>query len=204
MITTFENHGLKVVEKIIQTSFATFLQNYCLIYERVHNPIGDQWVPHAAAVYGDPIMENLFSSLGCTVERFTRRQLLPTYAYFRVYHHGDLLPKHTDRNACEISLSVNLGSGNAAPWPLFIESKTGVVPVLLQPGDGVIYKGCDCAHWREPLDGESTCQVFFHFVDANGSNAHWVFDKRSNLNLEVPNSHKQILMLLKNHARHCY
>ena len=56
--------------------------------------------------------------------------------------------------------------------------------VCLSPGDGVIYKGCERPHWRDPLESKHTGnyfirklgenddtfyhQVFFHYVLADG------------------------------------
>ena len=49
--------------------------------------------------------------------------------------------------------------------------------VSLNPGDGLIYRGCDCYHWREPFDGNHLAQVFLHYVDQNGPNTEWKYDK---------------------------
>ena len=44
--------------------------------------------------------------------------------------------------------------------------------INLKPGDGVIYKGHDIEHWREPYEGDYHMQVFLHYVDANGKFAN--------------------------------
>ncbi|MGA7235113.1 MAG: hypothetical protein WBY44_05520, partial [Bryobacteraceae bacterium] len=41
--------------------------------------------------------------------------------------------------------------------------------------------GCDCYHWREPFAGNHLAQVFLHYVDQNGPNTEWKYDKRSRL-----------------------
>jgi hypothetical protein len=53
--------------------------------------------------------------------------------------------------------------------------------VSLNPGDGLIYRGCDCYHWREPFAGDHLAQVFLHYVDQNGPNTEWKYDKRPRL-----------------------
>jgi hypothetical protein len=53
--------------------------------------------------------------------------------------------------------------------------------IELNPGDLVIYQGCDVPHWRTPLtypDNIWQVQGFFHYVDANGPYVDWKFDQR--------------------------
>src|SRR6516164_9305935 len=38
-------------------------------------------------------------------------------SYLRLYKRGDVLKRHRDRTACEISLSLNIGQRTAEPWP---------------------------------------------------------------------------------------
>ena len=78
------------------------------------------------------------------------------------------------------------------------EQKTGVlVPgeersVICQPGDGVIYKGCERPHWRNsmpfpkqrkrdillrrPQKEYYYHQIFFHYVLQDGIRAHFAHD----------------------------
>ena len=71
------------------------------------------------------------------------------------------------------------------------------VGVALEPGDGLIYKGCERPHWREPMISEQKIekkwwwntvedeppieeyyhQIFFHYVLADGQRAHCAWDK---------------------------
>ncbi|TMQ17938.1 MAG: hypothetical protein E6J90_17605 [Deltaproteobacteria bacterium] len=139
---------------------------------------GDAQVPDAPVAYGDPHMEMLLERARARVEQATGLRLWPTYSYFRVYRRGSLLKAHRDRPACEISMSLNLGMSADEPWPLWIAGPTGTASVPLNPGDGLVYRGCDCYHWREPFTGNYLAQVFLHYVDQDGPNAEWKFDKR--------------------------
>jgi hypothetical protein len=38
------------------------------------------------------------------------------------------------------------------PWPLWIEGPLGRAAVELGPGDALLYRGIECAHWREPFE----------------------------------------------------
>ena len=64
---------------------------------------------------------------------------------------------------------MNLGGDE---WPIYLEpsgeeGKEGV-KVLLNPGDMLIYRGCDLEHWRDPFAGDNCGQVFLHYNDLNG------------------------------------
>ena len=146
----------------------------------------DGTAPGALSAAGDVFMDGLLIDLLPAAEKITQLQLFPTYSYFRVYHRGDVLAKHTDRPSCEISLSVCLGFQGEKPWPLMVEGAGGSSAVELNPGDGLLYKGIECPHWREPLNGDFTAQVFLHYVDQNGPYAEWKFDKRSELSFKRP------------------
>ena len=64
--------------------------------------------------------------------------------------------------------------------------------VDLEPGDGMVYKGCERPHWRDPMPGllETSIekakgnnafflyyhQIFFHYVLQDGIRAHHAWD----------------------------
>lgn len=112
------------------------------------------------------------------MSEFTGEQLFPTYSYARHYKHGASLAKHTDRDACEISISVHLGGD--ADWKLVFEKPNGEeVGLNLKPGQGAVYLGCKTKHWREGgYQGQEYGQVFLHYVRARGEKRWAYFDKR--------------------------
>lgn len=102
--------------------------------------------------------------------------VLPTYAYARIYKHGEVLKRHRDRDACEISWSLNLAQDT--DWPIYIQKPDGEeVGLNLQPGDAMMYLGCDADHWRNQFTGQNFAQVFIHYVRADGPRAYTFFDK---------------------------
>ena len=124
------------------------------------------------------------SNLQPMMERETNMSLVPSYGYMRIYEKGDELKPHKDRPACEISTTMNIGGDF---WPIFLrpdDYSNKSVKADLNPGDLLIYRGCDQLHWREPFKGNSATQVFLHYNDINGpygmSNK---FDKRPHLGL---------------------
>lgn len=99
------------------------------------------------------------------------RKLYNTYYYDRYYFPGQELKRHADRDACEISVTVHISTnleGEDANWPIWIKTpdtyvdkkKTQILipgenrSVVLQAGDGMVYKGCERPHWRDPMPGK--------------------------------------------------
>jgi hypothetical protein len=112
-------------------------------------------------------------------------KLLPTYAYARIYKNGAELTRHTDRPACEISVTVHLG-GDGTSWPLgFTKPDGSAVLKDLKPGEAVVYFGCISEHWREgAFTGQEYGQVFLHYTSASTKGAHDnIFDTRPHLGL---------------------
>jgi hypothetical protein len=83
------------------------------------------------------------------------------------------LKKHTDRESCEISVTVMIGS-DGTKWPIYMNG----TEINMEPGDAAIYLGCEVEHWREEFKGDWQAQTFLHYVDKNGVNKEWFKDKR--------------------------
>ena len=170
-----------------------------------HEPIESQ-VEGSLARYWYPKYRTVHTGIRLKLEEIIGRKLYNTYYYDRYYFPGQELTKHADRDACEISVSVHIGTnlkGEDAKWPFKIKTpdtytdkkKTEVlVPgeersLLLEPGDGLLYKGCERPHWRDPMPtpkkrlfGNSSKeyyyhQIFFHYVLADGQRAHCAWDR---------------------------
>ena len=136
----------------------------------------DSQVPDAPCSYNFPPLVRLLVERVPALGAVCGEPLLPTYAYARIYRHGSQLPPHTDRDACELSLTVQL-SGDV-PWAFWLRSfGMPAVQVQLAPGDALVYLGCQIEHWREPYDGQAYTQAFLHYVLANGRRAWAVFDR---------------------------
>lgn len=135
------------------------------------------------SIYGDSIFEGLLDSYKERIESYTGIELIPTYSFSSLYRNGDRLDHHTDRNACEISVTFCLGYSNDEPWPIYVGKGT---PILLVPGDIMIYRGIEIPHWRRPLNGDNHIQLFLHYNDKNGPyGEEYLFDKRHFLGLPL-------------------
>jgi hypothetical protein len=177
-----------------------------------HEPIEGQ-VYGSTSRYSYPPYKFIHSQIRMKIEKIIGKKLYNTYYYDRFYNPGQGLDKHADRAACEISVTLHISNNlSNSLWPIWIktpdtykdELRTDVIEkgedrsLILGPGDGMIYKGCERPHWREPLPKEYKekkwykwykeeeekedlyyHQVFFHYVLADGLRAHFAGDMSS-------------------------
>jgi len=182
MANVFQANGYHLAPSVIPVTVSDrlLLRALGLAGESKYAP-GDNQTSGVSFVYADPWMERLLEYLVPFVEASTGVSVYPTYSYLRVYRRGDVLDLHTDRPACEISLSLSLGHEPDEPWPLWIQSRTGPIDIRMHAGDGVLFKGTELPHWREEFTGNYAAQVLLHYVDQLGPNRIWRFDKRKGL-----------------------
>jgi hypothetical protein len=181
----FQNDGYVVIRPLVTEPLLGFLWRHLKavaprIGEGSHHRLVEQ------SLTADVVMEHLLQRLLPELEQAAGLKLYPTYSCCRLYEHGNILLRHSDRKACEISATVNLGQDPADPWPIWIEGRNGEAEVRLHPGDALVYRGIECDHWRLPYQGSLLGQVFLHYVDQDGPHAEWRFDKRDGLNLNPP------------------
>ena len=195
---SFKTKKYEVLKQAIPKSLANFIFNYLLIQrgavdylvkKNQTNPFNpfigtreDQQVPGCYSKYGDWAMEALLMQLLPLMIKKTGLKLIPTYTYMRMYENGNILRRHKDRPSCEISTTLHLGGDD---WPIFLypsgqefvidefkqihkPNAPKGIKVNLDPGDMLIYSGCDLEHWREPFEGEACAQVFLHYNNGNG------------------------------------
>ena len=122
----------------------------------------DDQVPGCHSYYGLHFINALLGVLCGRVARETGKNVLPSYSYCRNYRKNSALALHTDRPACEYSLTLNLSQSH--PWAIYM----GGNPVVLEKGDACLYKGCEIEHYREPFEGTEYIQAFLHYVDTDG------------------------------------
>jgi hypothetical protein len=144
--------------------------------------------------YAYPLFKDSFYDVKKKLETVIGKKLYPTYWFDRYYFDKSTLPAHTDRDSCEISVSIQLSSNLENPWSFGIEDGDGMPHLFkLNDGDGVVYKGCERLHWRSkfPVEydtdwkGKKTNrnglyhhQVFFHYVLQDGFRSHHAWDRQ--------------------------
>lgn len=161
------------------STVSRYLENKILRGEWKEMPGGPE-VTSRLAYYADPLIEVLLLASKEAVEAATGKTLIPTYSYTRVYQPGEELKPHIDRPSCEISVTVNVAT--KGPFsPIYTKYKDGAPQEhVLNPGDAVIYKGCEASHWRHPLKADQlNVQFMLHYVDKHGPNAEYARDKRA-------------------------
>ena len=175
----FARQGFVIVNRLAPEPLLAKARDHLLARAAAGTVItDDEQVPGTPSVYGGLVLDGVMEDLRPVIEHCTGLHLFPTYSYGRVYKKGDILPKHRDRPACEISISLNLSQDPDEPWPLHVQLGQHDVPVKLKPGDALLYRGTELTHWREPYAGQSLVQVFLHYVDQHGPYAEEKFDRR--------------------------
>lgn len=140
------------------------------------NFTGDRQSPNSYARYNYRHFVHLLCSKTKELSDVYQGKLLPTYSYARIYLDGGTLVPHTDRKACEVSITLCLQKSK--DWPLYIKNPNEItVSIELEPGDALMYRGCVAEHWRENYTGSKHTQVFLHYVDLEGPNMQHYFDR---------------------------
>ena len=145
---------------------------------------GDRQARNSHSVYNYKRALELLCELNSEVSNVIGEPVLPTYTYGRIYKNGSTLEKHTDRSACEISLTLHLDGDE--PWPIWVENVHGKSNcIYLEPGDAMLYLGCVAPHWRDEFEGEWYSQFFLHYVRSNGPCRECYFDKVKTKNEDI-------------------
>lgn len=129
------------------------------------------------------------------MEEATGVSLAPTYCYFRAYQQGARCRVHSDRAACEHSLTLTLGAASETVWPFTVgknrltdqevEERAAFenygddpfATIEMNAGDAVLYQGVRHRHARPtPNPNRWSAHLFLHWVDRNGPYKDHIFD----------------------------
>lgn len=180
--TGFQRDGFMVARNVVSRDVLDIAFRYYLSYVSVEGYYDVRELNCAFDRYADALGEAMMPLVQRRLEAETGLKLLPTYSFARIYTTASKLSKHVDRGACEISATMTVGFKNSlALWPICVEHKGVSVPVELDVGDALIYRGMELPHWREKLPSGLWCQIFFHFVDADGSMTDHRYDGRGRM-----------------------
>lgn len=180
------------VERFIDEEFANYLGNIALLSDnKKQTKIDEAQVSGSKVGYRNPAFDLLLTMLKPKVEQSYGKRLHPTYSFFRIYRNGHDLKKHQDRPSCEVSVTLNLLYNTDFLWPIYVDG----IPLGMKAGEGVIYKGCEQVHWRDPLvytgfeeeeDKELLhVQVFLHYIEAGGQfDPEFKYDGKEGLSYE--------------------
>lgn len=214
---TFKNDRYLDLKKVVPTDLCRVITKYALLKEEISfSPeLGEgAQVENAHSVYSDTLMETMMYFLLPHMEKNTGLSLCPTYTYYRVYRPGMALERHKDRPSCEISTTVCFGFNykyvdpnyrwgmyvDKSSWNVsdasggFVSAGNSGVLISQEPGDIIIYKGCEIEHWRDTFvagPGSYQVQAFFHYIDKNGPfYPEYSYDKRVGIGHRHDKMHK--------------
>ena len=175
-------HG-RLQQDLRLTESRAFVQECSLLTKSSIEVYSADYPPMAAFLWG--LTPRIAQVAGC--------ELMPSYAYFRVYQQGDLCKVHSDRPACEHSLSLMVELADDIAWPLCVEQRKldnpdqSVEPdfgghefhaLPMRSGDAVMYRGVEHRHGRiEPNPNKWSAHLFMHWVDVGGPFADHAFDR---------------------------
>jgi hypothetical protein len=180
----FRSRRYLPAKRILPRPILDYLKTYyCIQLE--NNKFGkDSQCPTSLSLGGDAAFDAVLEWIRPEVARLVGLDLTPTYSYTRRYAKGDVLKRHKDRAACEISLTLSIfipkGAGPSVIHlkpPNLKESK-----VEMLEGDGCVYAGDEVEHWREPFRMGGYIQLFLHYIATHGANyPKLAFDGRPRL-----------------------
>tara|TARA_E500000318_G_C3493197_1_gene185296 strand:+ start:143 stop:814 length:672 start_codon:yes stop_codon:yes gene_type:complete len=192
-MTNFDKNNYVVIKNAVEPTICNFAYKYFKNKSKVSKWLWDNkkietdyWgfffddqADGAFSNYSDLVMETLLQSCTNIIEKKINKKLVPNYSYARLYIKGNVLKRHKDRFACEISTTMNLGGDE---WAIYIEPDKNIggykhegdymiyhrgeskgVKIMLKPGDMMVYRGDLCEHWRKKFTGDICGQVFFHY-----------------------------------------
>lgn len=182
----FDQKGYVVLKDVLPPQKCQELTEHMFRLHEEGKLVKDDQCPLSDAVYGDPIFDTLLQNIAEPLGQAVGKRLLPTYSYARIYRPGDVLKKHKDRPACEISTTLTLGYDAKQPWPISFanDDYTQETSASMEPGEMAAYKGCELIHWRKPFKGNWHVQVFLHYVDADGPHADQAMDGRNSFGVD--------------------
>lgn len=178
---TFRQRRYLLVKGILPRTILEYLKVYYAILIANNRFCNDNQCPSSLSLGGDTALDAVLEWVRPEVSRLVGFDLAPTYSYTRQYAKGDVLARHTDRAACEISVTVSIEiPKRARPSIMFLKSPTsGETKVEMFEGDGCVYAGTEVEHWRERFRVGGYIQLFLHFIAKDGRNyPKLIFDER--------------------------
>jgi hypothetical protein len=122
-------------------------------------------------IHSDPVTRVLQRALLPQVERLSGAQLKPSFSYVTEYHSSAPLPRHTDREQCEFTLSIYADyepapADGICPWPLVLHTESGEIRLHTPSFGGVLFRGRKIPHSRPELpEGHRARLILLCFVE---------------------------------------
>jgi hypothetical protein len=173
--TQFRHKGYAPIGGLIHPFHISALRRYYRNLIRTGKiDLGDGQSPRRYVAHGESAARFFHQQLTPVVSAIAGEPVQPSYVYMASYQPGAVLKRHTDREQCEFSITLCVDyapePSRATPWPLHLHTPSSVVTVFQGLGDGLLYRGRELPHARDPLpDGHTSTSIFFHYVRADFS-----------------------------------
>lgn len=177
---TFKDNRLEVVRDAVEPMLLGVMQR---VVRQVLWRLAKYPAPHFKSD-GQVALRNYIGRLSITealmyvltprISSIVGAELLPTYSYPVINFPGAELTRHTDRPACEVTVTMTILNEPDQVWPIFVEADGVPHQIDLNAGDIAIYDGMAHPHWREPqAEGHYNISVFYHYVVVGGAFEEW-------------------------------
>jgi hypothetical protein len=177
----FRERRYLLVKGILPQTILEYLKVYYAVLLANNRFSNDSECPSSLSLGGDAALDAVLEWIRPEVSRLVGFDLAPTYSYTRQYARDEVLTRHTDRAACEISVtaSIQIPKG-AGPSVVHLKPPTlDETKVEMFEGDGCVYAGTEVEHWRERFRVGGYIQLFLHFIAKHGRNyPRLMFDGR--------------------------
>ena len=168
----FRERRYLLVKGILPQTILEYLKVYFAVLLANNRFSNDSECPSSLSLGGDAALDAVLEWIRPEVSRLVGFDLAPTYSYTRQYARGEVLTRHTDRAACEISVtaSIQIPKG-AGPSVVHLKPPTlDETKVEMFEGDGCVYAGTEVEHWRDRFRRGGYIQLFLHFIAKHGRN----------------------------------
>jgi len=150
----------------------------------------DEYIEKATTVMNHPDHKLLCVSVKQKIENMLGLELFPAYYVNHYYGIGSILGAGAGKRSREYTLCLQISSNLETDWPLLLVNESEeTFPILLNPGDAVLYKGLELAAYTSPLpsrhnvegttglfNDDTYChRMFFNFVDADGYHLEYAY-----------------------------
>src|ERR1700693_1513328 len=104
----FREHRYLFVKGMLPRAILEYLKVYYAVLLSNNALASDVQCPSSLSLGGDPALDAILEWIRPKVSRLVGFELAPTYSYTRRYAKGELLSRHTDRDACEVSVTTSI------------------------------------------------------------------------------------------------
>ena len=166
----FRQKRYLVLKGMLPPSLLDYLKAYYAILLANNRFSHDDNCPSSLSLGGDPALDAVLEWMRPELSRLVGYTLAPTYSYTRRYAKGEVLERHVDRAACEISVTVSIQvPKGAGPSVIYLKPPDlEQTKVEMREGDGCLYAGTQVEHWRERFRVDGYIQLFLHFISRRG------------------------------------